>query len=249
MRQHPLRVAHQVAQQLELGGREVHLVAAPGDLVAVLVHRQVAHDEQRAALVGRDRGAPHQRAQPRDDLLEAERLGDVVVAAGGEPGDAVLDGVLRGEEQHRHVRVVAAHPAQHLEPVEVGEHHVEHDGIRAEVLRGPHGGQPAGGGAHLPPLVAQGHREQLGEVRLVVDHEHPNRAAVGSLEGWGAHGAGRRHGSIVVVSAEASPWVPCAVPVSGPAGLPARRWARHSTGTGCGRIVVIDRPHASRSTP
>ena len=30
-----------------------------------------------------------------DDLLEAERLRDVVVAAGGETGDAVLDGVAR----------------------------------------------------------------------------------------------------------------------------------------------------------
>ena len=67
---------------------------AAGDLVAVLVHREVADDEQRAALVGRDGGAAHQGAQPGDDLLEAERLGDVVVAAGGEAGDAVLDGVL-----------------------------------------------------------------------------------------------------------------------------------------------------------
>ena len=73
--------------------------------------------------------APQQRAQPGDDLLEAERLGDVVVAAGGQPGDAVLDGVPGGEEQHRHVRVVAAQPAQHLEAVEVGQHHVEHDGV------------------------------------------------------------------------------------------------------------------------
>ena len=50
--------------------------------------------------------APDRRisaAQPGDDLLQAERLGDVVVAAGREPGDAVLDGVAGGEEEDGYV--------------------------------------------------------------------------------------------------------------------------------------------------
>ena len=46
-------------------------------------------------------GPAHQAAQPRDQLLEGERLGHVVVAAGGEAGDAVLDGVAGGEEEDR----------------------------------------------------------------------------------------------------------------------------------------------------
>ena len=40
-----------------------------------------------------------QPAQPGDQFLQAERLGHVVVSAGGEAGDAVVEGVLRGEEQ------------------------------------------------------------------------------------------------------------------------------------------------------
>src|SRR3712207_7669600 len=47
----------------------------------------------------------HRAAQDRldasDDLVEAERLRDVVVAADGEAGDLVLGVVFRGEEQDR----------------------------------------------------------------------------------------------------------------------------------------------------
>jgi hypothetical protein len=37
--------------------------------------------------------AADQRAQPGDQLLGLERLGEIVVGAGVEPGDAVADGV------------------------------------------------------------------------------------------------------------------------------------------------------------
>jgi hypothetical protein len=43
--------------------------------------------------------AAQDRLDARDDLVEAERLGDVVVAADGEAGDLVLGVVLRGEEE------------------------------------------------------------------------------------------------------------------------------------------------------
>ena len=75
---------------------------------------------------GGEGSAPaHEPAQPGDDLLEAERLGDVVVATRGDAGDAVLDGVARGEEEDGDVGVAAAQAAQDLEAVDVGEHHVE----------------------------------------------------------------------------------------------------------------------------
>ena len=147
--------------------------------MAVLVERQVADREQRAG-PDRSRARPaHQPAEPGDDLLEAERLGHVVVPAGGEPGDAVLDGVPGGQEQHRHVGGVGAQAAQHLEAVDVGEHHVEHDDVGPELADGADGGQPVVRAPDVPALVAQGHREQLGERLLVVDDEDAQRAAVG----------------------------------------------------------------------
>ena len=53
----------------------------------------------RAALVA-DRPA-QERAQAGQELLERERLDQVVVRAGVEPGDAVVDLVPRGQHQHR----------------------------------------------------------------------------------------------------------------------------------------------------
>ena len=105
-----------------------------------------------------------QRAQAQHQFLDGERLGDVVVAAGGEPGDPVADVVSGGEEQHGHPLDVGAHPPQHLEPVDVGQHHIEHDQVRAELARGRDRGQPVGGGAHLPALVAQGQRHSSDRV-------------------------------------------------------------------------------------
>jgi hypothetical protein len=159
--------------------------------VAVLVEGEVADGEQ--AVAGPDGGPPsaHEPAQPRHDLLEAERLGDVVVAAGSDAGDAVLDGVLRGEEQHGHVGVGAAHPAQHLEAVDVREHDVEEHDVRRELARGADPGGARTGRADLPAVVAQRHRQQILQHRLVVDDERAQRAAVGTGEAVGG-GAGRR---------------------------------------------------------
>ncbi len=68
----------------------------------------------------------------RIDLIRAtssrgiERLRQVVVGADLEPDDLVDVLVARGEHQDRHVRVLAQ-PLADLDPVDVGEHQVEHD--------------------------------------------------------------------------------------------------------------------------
>ena len=153
--------------------------AGAGDLVGVLVEREVADREHRVLRLGeRQRRAADEPAQARDDLLEAERLGDVIVAARGEARDAVVEGVLRGEEQHGRLGAVGAHALQHLEPVDVGEHDVEHDRVGPELAGDLHGAEAVGGGAHVPPLVPQGHLQQLGERVLVVDDEHAHHRAV-----------------------------------------------------------------------
>ena len=162
-------------------------------LVAVLVHRQVADDE-RGLLARRDRaGAAQQGAQAGDDLLEAERLGHVVVATGGQAGDPVLDRVLGGEEQHGDVRVGGADAAEHVDAGQVGEHDVEHDDVGVERLGGADGGVAGQRVVHLPALVAQGGGQQLGEGRLVVDHERADRGAVGAGQNLRAAGGGRCH--------------------------------------------------------
>jgi hypothetical protein len=191
--QHAARIAHEEPQQLELGGGEVDAVAAPGDLVAVLVEGEVADDQDGVGAPVGGAGAADQSAQPGDDLLQAERLGDVVVPAGGQPGDAVLDRVLGGQEQHRHVRQVAAQPPQHAQTVHVRQHHVQHDGVGPELAGGLDGAVPVPGAADLPALVAQGHGQQLGDGQLVVHHKHPDGAPVRPQQFGAPLGRGRGH--------------------------------------------------------
>jgi len=168
----PAGVEHEVAQQRELGGRELERDAGARDLVRVLVEDDVVVAQQ--AVVDRHgrRLPPQQRAHPSDDLLEAERLGDVVVAAEGQPGHLVLDRVARGEEQHGRLAAVGAEAPGDLEAVDVGHHHVEHEQVGPPLA---HGGERLEAGAGRPYVEAdepQTGREQVGDVRLVVDDEH-----------------------------------------------------------------------------
>ena len=117
-------------------------------------------------------GAAQHVAHARQQLLEAERLGDVVVAAGRQPADLVLGRVARGQEDDRRARALGAEPAGDLEALHVGEHHVQHDQVGTE---GGDRGQRFGAGArglHGEALEAQGHRDDVDDVGLVVDDQH-----------------------------------------------------------------------------
>jgi hypothetical protein len=111
-------------------------------------------------------------------FLQAERLGHVVVTARGYAGDAVLDRVARGQEQHTYVRVVRAESAQHVEAVDVGQHHVEHDDVGPQLPRSCNGPHAVGDTSNVPLLEAQRTDQQVGEAGLVVDDQCAKRCPV-----------------------------------------------------------------------
>ncbi len=77
-----------------------------------------------------------QRAQPRQEFGEVEGLDEVVIGPDVEALDAVVDGVTRGEHQDRRRVARAPDAPTDLEPVDVGELQVEHDGVgRAQLDR------------------------------------------------------------------------------------------------------------------
>ena len=117
-------------------------------------------------------GPPQQRAQPRLQLAQRERLDQVVVGARVEPRDAVVDGVARGEHQHRRPVAAGAHPAAHLQPVDPGHRDVEHDGVAVAAAQRLERDAPVGRERHVVAREPQGAVERRPHRGLVVDHQN-----------------------------------------------------------------------------
>ena len=141
---HLARVEHEQLEQRVLGAGEVEVaVAAWGH---ARVHGHVADLERLVAQLAA--AAAQQGAHAGDQLVERERLDQVVVGAGVEAGDAVGDGVARREHQHRHAGARRAQPLAHLDAVDARHHQVQDDHL------GPQDGD------RLERLVAVGgHRD------------------------------------------------------------------------------------------
>ena len=106
-------------------------------------------------------------------LLDAERFGHIVIAPDRQPVDFVLGGVFGGQENDRHLVARAVHALEDLDAVDVREHHVEDHERRGELGDRTQGAPAGRGGLDVESLVAEGHGYELGDVRLVVDHQDP----------------------------------------------------------------------------
>ncbi|ELP47739.1 transcriptional regulator [Mycobacterium avium subsp. paratuberculosis S5] len=171
--QHRARVDDKVAQQREFVRRQRDRLTGLPHFVGFLVEFDVGESQSGAAWFGPAlTGAPQDDPQPGDHLFQAERFGHVVVAAQGQPGDLVLQGISRRQEQRGRVDAVGAQPAQHPEPVHAGHHHVQDHRVGTGLARPVQGLGAVGGGVDLEPLEFQAHREQFDDVGLVVDDEN-----------------------------------------------------------------------------
>src|SRR5262249_34865381 len=115
--------------------------------------------------------AAQQRPDAGEQLVEVERLDHVVVRAGVEPGDAVLDRVARGQHQDRYVGGAGAQPTADLDAVEPGQHHVEHDQVGQPIARRGERVRSVLGGLDLVALEAEPPSEHRQDPRVVVDDE------------------------------------------------------------------------------
>ena len=174
-RHRPARVAHQVLQQVAF-----HL----GELVGLLAHLQLqCFQVQRAAgerqvlvfvlVLLHPLPASQQAAQPRQQDLQLERLGQVVIGAGLEPLQHISRPAARG--QHQHGNEVACRPQllHDIKAVAARQHHVEDH----RIVGGAIGQQPVkrrlAVAVHIDHM-ALGFKvepQALGEVRLVFDDQ------------------------------------------------------------------------------
>ena len=139
------------------------------------IEAEISHLQQGGTL---GRATPHERAKPREQLGERERLQQVVVGAGIEPGDAILDRIARREHQHRRPDAPLAQSPAHLDPVEAGQHQVEHDRV---VLRGrPQRERIVARPRDVDsvPLLDEAAAQQARHLELVLDHEYSHARIV-----------------------------------------------------------------------
>ena len=104
--------------------------ARPPNVAPVLIEREIVDfDLSQPTLAGRD--ATKDRLDARQQLLEAERLGDVVVGAEMQALDPVGRRVASREEDDRRRHAVTAEPLDDLDPVDAGHGDVEDDEVGA----------------------------------------------------------------------------------------------------------------------
>jgi hypothetical protein len=99
-------------------------------------------------------------------------LGDVVVAAGRQASNLVGRGVACAEEQNRDVCALVGQALGDLKPIHVGQHHVEHEHVRAPFANPRERAGATIGGIHVESVVAQRHRYDIDDIRFVVNDKH-----------------------------------------------------------------------------
>ena len=112
------------------------------------------------------------RADAGDQLQERERLGEVVVGAGLQAGDAVGDAASGAEHQHRRPRVVLAQPPAGLEAVDARKHDVEDDDLRGPLGERRQAALAGRRDLDLEAGLAQAADERAAEQEVVLDDEH-----------------------------------------------------------------------------
>src|SRR5918995_299861 len=162
-------------QQLELLEPQAQGLALHAGGEVLRVEPQVARFEDPAAGPRRAGAAFEVGVDPRDQLLHAERLGDVVVGAGLEAPDLVLLGVLGGDHHDHHLPVLLADLLADPYARLAGEHHVEQDEVRPELAGELEGLGPARRLLHAETLPGEVVRQGVKDHRVVLDDQDLRR--------------------------------------------------------------------------
>ena len=172
-RDHRAAVADQQHQQLVFFFRQPHFFGAGVNAVRVLVDAQLA-----VVVLGRlqrTAAAAEDGADAGHQLPHAERLGQVVVRAELQTGDAVALRAARGEHEdgNRPGGLVAPQLAADGQPVEVGKVDIEDDEVALALLHRQQTFLAAGVVRNLIPLALQVQFDGERDVGVVFDERDP----------------------------------------------------------------------------
>jgi hypothetical protein len=113
-----------------------------------------------------------ERPQAGDELLERERLDQVVIRPAVEPVDSVADSVAGGQHQHRRGRPRRPQPPARLEAVDSREHHVESDDLVVGRGGSPDPVLPRGDEIDEHALCPKASLQQRTHLKLILDDQH-----------------------------------------------------------------------------
>jgi hypothetical protein len=200
--EHLAGVAQEHLEHRELAGAELDGPVVDRRAARAQVERDVAGAQHRLL-----RGALAAQAHPdpREELLEAERLGDVVVGAVVQARDLVGDLVAGGQDHDRHPLALGAHRAQDRHAVQPGQAQVEDEQVEVVVAREGEGGGAVRRRRGDEAVGAQALLQEGGEPRLVLGDQDAVHGASGSSDrtdprrtarrragrSWGVRGAAR----------------------------------------------------------
>ena len=120
-------IAHQIFEQLELARQQLDRLVAAFDRAGQEIEFEIG--DPQLGRRRRRRAAPQQRLEPREQLAEGKGLDQIVVAAGAQALDPVVDAAQRTEDQRRRADLGGAQRAEHRQPVHARQHAVEDDRV------------------------------------------------------------------------------------------------------------------------
>jgi Stage II sporulation protein E (SpoIIE) len=161
-------------QRIFLGG-ERHAASRPGNALRGCVQDEVGNDNFGGAELTR---AAQQRAKTREQFAELERLGEVIVGAVIEAGDAVLDCIARSQHQNGHALTRFSKLAANFKTVAARNHHVEDHQV-VSIDRGLIKRIVAGvGNIDGIRLFAQALGHETRDARIVFDKKQPHASII-----------------------------------------------------------------------
>ena len=167
-------VTHENLDDVPLGRGEPDELFPSTYLLGGEVEREVGRGHDRLAL--REHGSTHCRPQTCEELVHAERLGQVVVGTKVERLDLGRLGPTPRQHDDRHRRP-APEAAHDVEPVHAGKSEVEDDDVGMVARRELERLFTGEGDVGVVSTRFEVDFEGLADARIVLDHECPHSAA------------------------------------------------------------------------
>ena len=174
------RFGNEREEDLEFRNGQVERFAVKEGFLGVVVHGEVAHAEdipavrffRRRAFLLRS-AAPQHGPDARQQFPRGKRLGHIVVRADFQRDDAVGFLVVRREHDHRR-GLLPPDAAQHVQPVDVGQEHVEQDQVEGAPVQNVEAGLPVMGAGEAYGVQFQIIVQKGTKFRIVIDEENPD---------------------------------------------------------------------------